>query len=187
METKLTKPLFKKYFVSKFAEGFLTIKPWYETMKFSIDIGEVSSGSLKSNTLVWVDAIALNVYLQSITNGTAIDLYPANAKEKIPTPESFATYGGSLSKENECVARILKIHYWQTKEGFDSNGFAWRAGAFNGVKQPTGAITPVNTDTPLSQNQIKISRLEMHHIAYKLNLGLCAFVGSHPNWLDIEE
>lgn len=164
--------IFKKYFKAQNAEGFLTIKPWFEAHKLSIDIGAVSDGSLQSSTLVWVDWIELNVYLQAVLHNNAEVLFPAKENQGASTPEAFVSYGGSKSDDGTVVARVLKIHRWN--EG-DGSSFAWKTGAFEGRASRTNAVIPDMTK-PISQNLIKITRLEMVEIACRVDLGLRSYV-----------
>lgn len=160
--------LYKKYFKAANNEGFLTIKPWFDVNKLSVDIGAVNNGTLQNNTLAWVNAIDLAVYLRAIVNQTAEELYPAKEREGINTPESFIAYGGGTTGEGHLVARVVKIHRWAADS---KTAFAWKAGAFEGRKTKVGAIIPDMTK-PITQNMIRISRLEMHEISYRLDLGL---------------
>jgi hypothetical protein len=55
---KYSNTLYKKWFRSKTQSGFVAIKPWFEGMKFSVDIGRTNqSGKLESNTNCFVDAV----------------------------------------------------------------------------------------------------------------------------------
>lgn len=168
--------LYKKYFKSRSAEGFLTIKPWFEALKVSIDIGAVRNGQLASSTLAYMNAIELATYLQAVVNNNAERLYPSNERAGLPTNEGLIVYGGGQA-DGKTVARIIKIHRWTTsdnQEG-DPNFFAWKAGSFVGRRTGTGAVTP-DMSQPITQDLIKISRREMAEISYRLNLALSGHV-----------
>lgn len=179
--------LYKKYFKSRSAEGFLTIKPWFENLKLSIDIGDVNNGVLRSSTLAWVNAIDLAVYLRAVANYTASDLYPANERNGLPTPEAFIAYGGGMTADRQVVGRVVKIHQWTNGDTPDPSAFAWKAGRFEGRRAGKGAVIPDMTK-PISQNLIKITRVEMLEISYRIDLGLSSYGASHPEelWEDVK-
>ena len=71
--------LYKKWFRSKSQSGFLAIRPWYQALKFKIDIGKTSNdGKLLSSTNVFVDAVDFAAYLRAIATVTASVNYPQN-------------------------------------------------------------------------------------------------------------
>ena len=82
--------LYKKWFRSKTQSGFVSIRPWFEALKFKIDIGKTSSdGKLLSSTNVFVDACDFAAYLLSIANGTAHVNYPSNERMGVPTDKDL--------------------------------------------------------------------------------------------------
>jgi hypothetical protein len=85
-------PLYKKWFRSKTQSGFISIRPWFQGMKFSVDIGKTSSdGKLESSTACFVDAVDFAAYLKAIVNGTALTNFPANERAGAAHPESFVS------------------------------------------------------------------------------------------------
>ena len=175
--------LYKKWFRSKSQSGFLSIKPWFEGMKFKIDIGKTSpEGKLLSSTNVYVDAFDFAAYLRSISNGTAVNNFPANERSGIPSPEGFASYGGA-DINGKSISRIFEAHYWQNGESFDSSAFAWKCGHFAAKKSDTGAFIP-DLKTALSVDFLKVSRQEICSISYLLDMALFGYVANNPNWYD---
>jgi len=175
--------LYKKWFRSKTQSGFVSIKPWFQGMKFKIDIGKTSSeGKLISSTNVYVDAFDFAAYLKSIVSGTAVVNYPANERSNIPSPEGFASYGGA-DINGKPVSRIFKAHYWQNGESFDSNAFAWKCGHFPAKKSDTGAFIP-DLKSPISVDFLKVSRQEICSISYLLDVSLFGYVANNPDWYD---
>jgi len=175
--------LYKKWFKSKSQSGFLSIKPWFEGMKFKIDIGKTSSeGKLLSSTNVYVDAMDFAAYLNAIVFGTASTIYSANEKLGLPSGESFASFGGA-DINGKPVSRIFKSHYWQNGDSFDSNAFVWKCGHFGARKSETGAFIP-DYKSPLSVDFLKVSKQEICSISYLLNISLFGYVSNNPNWYD---
>lgn len=175
--------LYKKWFRSKSQSGFLSIKPWFQGMKFKIDIGKTSpEGKLISSTNVYVDAFDFAAYLRSITNGTATINYPANERSGIPSPEGFASYGGA-DINGKPISRIFKAHYWQNGESYDSNAFAWKCGHFAAKKSDTGAFIP-DLKSALSVDFLKVTRQDICSISYLLDVSLFGYVANNPDWYD---
>jgi hypothetical protein len=179
------KDLYKKWFRSKTQSGFLSIKPWYQGLKFKIDIGKTSSeGKLISSTMIFVDAIDFAAYLNSISNGTALVNFPSNDKSGVLTAEGFVSYGGGII-ESKPISRIFKSHYWQNSDqSFDSNAFAWKCGHFAARKTDSGAFIP-DMKTPLSVDSIKVTRTEILTISYMLNLSLVSHVTNKSDWYSV--
>lgn len=168
--------LYKKWFRTGSKSGFLSVRPWFDAGKVSVDIGETGGDGLKGNTLVWTNAIELATFLRAVVNGTAPSLYPR--RTGAPTPESYLYYGGG-SQDGKPISRILKINHWQTGSGdeakFDASSFVWKCGHFQARKSQQGAFIP-DMSKPLSMNLIKVTRKEMAEISYRLDLALTAFV-----------
>lgn len=176
--------LYKKWFRSKTQSGFLAIKPWFQGMKFKIDIGKTSAdGKLQGNTSLYVDAIDFAAYLNSINVGTASSIYPKNEKQGIPTPEGFASYGGA-NIDGKPVSRIFKAHYWQNGEEFDSSRFVWKCGHFAARTSDTGAFIP-DMKSPLSVDSIMVTRQDISSISYILNLSLTSYVANNSSWYEV--
>jgi hypothetical protein len=165
------KTLYKKYFKSAKAEGFLTLRPWLEACKFQVEVGDVSDGALKSVSIAYVDAIELATYLRAVISGHAEALYPADVKNGIHTPESYVAYGGGNTPGGDVVARIVKIHHWSSGGNADSSAFAWKCGTFEGRRTNTGAVVP-DLQKPITQNMIRVTRQEMAIISYRADLAL---------------
>jgi hypothetical protein len=184
-EKQYDQDLYKKWFRSKTQSGFLSIKPWYQGLKFKIDIGKTSpDGKLLSSTMIFVDAIDFAAYLQSISNGTGAVNYPANDKSGVPTAEGFVSYGGGII-ESKPVSRIFKAHYWQNSDNtFDSSAFAWKCGHFAARKTESGAFIP-DMKSPLSVDSIKVTRQDVLSISYMLNLSLVSHVTNNSDWYNI--
>ena len=177
--------LYKKWFRSKTQSGFLSIKPWYQGLKFKIDIGKTSpDGKLLGSTMVFVDAIDFAAYLDSIINGTAKTNFPINEKNGSPTDESFVSYGGGLI-DSKPISRIFKSHYWQNSDkSYDSNAFTWKCGHFSARKTESGAFIP-NMSSPVSVDSIKVTRQDIVSIAFILKLSLTSHVTNNPDWYNI--
>jgi hypothetical protein len=189
-EKKFSKEFYKYWFSFKGRGGFLGLNPWLETNKIGIDVGSLAEKNgktaLESNTMLWTNTLDLYAYLTAIREGTAESLYPANDRAGTG-PESYVYYGGGVM-EGKVVSRILKVVYWQDKNGNDDKtAFAWKAGHFEGSKGPTGAIVP-NMSKALSMNQIKIPRLEMVKMQQRLEITLNAYatiqMNQGKNWWD---
>lgn len=167
--------LYKKWSKAGGTGRVLSIRPWLEAGKISIDIGEtVEAGGkarMKGHTLVWTNILGLATYLSAVRDGRGAQLYPANAKAGVPTPEGFVYYGGGKI-EGKPVSRILKIHHWQSGDNnFDDAAFVWKCGHFSARTSSTGAYIP-DMSKVLSINSIKVTRTEMAEIAYSVNLAL---------------
>jgi len=175
--------LYKKWFRSKSQSGFLAIRPWFDALKFKIDIGKTSSdGKLLSSTNVFVDSIDLAAYLRSIANQTAVVNFPVNEKTNIPTPEGFVSYGGAVI-EGKPVSRIFKSHYWQSGETFDSTSFVWKCGHFAAKKSDSGAFIP-DMKQMISMDTIKVTRQDICSISYLLDLSLTSYVTNNTDWYE---
>jgi hypothetical protein len=183
-QKKYDKELYKKWFRSKTQSGFISIKPWYEGLKFKIDIGRTSNeGKLDSNTTVYVDVVDFAAYLKSVTNGTATINYPANPKMGLTHPESFVAYGGGII-DNKPISRIFKSQYWQSGDTIDTGSFVWKCGHFQARKSESGAFIP-DMKSPLSVDSIKITRQDAVSISYLLDLSLISHVSNNPRWYEV--
>jgi hypothetical protein len=176
--------LYKKWFRSKTQSGFVSIRPWFEALKFKIDIGKTSSdGKLLSSTNVFVDACDFAAYLLSIANGTAHVNYPSNERMGVPTDEGFVSYGGGIV-DGKPVSRIFKSHYWQSSDTHDQSSFAWKCGHFAARKSESGAFIP-DMSKSLSVDMIKVTRSEIATISYKVNLALSSYSFSNKEWYHV--
>lgn len=176
--------LYKKWFKSKTQSGFLAIRPWHQALKMKIDIGKTSSeGKLQSSTAVFVDAVDFAAYLRSIANGTAFINYPQNDRLGAPTPEAFVSYGGATI-EGKPISRIFKAHYWQSGDQVDATSFVWKCGHFAARKSDSGAFIP-DMKTPLSVDQIKVTRQDICSIAYLMDLSMASHVTNNQDWYEI--
>lgn len=171
--------LYKKWFKAGGTTGFLSLRPWWDAGKLSIDIGEVKEDGVH-HTNVWCSIINLGLYLKSVYDGTAPRLYPKNDRGGVPTAEGFVYYGGAMT-DNGPVSRILKVHHYPQGESFNENAFIWKTGIFKGRKSNTGAFIP-DMSSPLSTNSIKVSRLEMAEIHYRTDLALNAYTAQNADW-----
>lgn len=176
--------LYKKWFRSKTQSGFLAIRPWHQALKMKIDIGKTSSeGKLLSSTAVFVDAVDFAAYLRSISNGTAPVNYPQNERLGSPTPESFVSYGGATI-DGKPVSRIFKAHYWQSGEEYDTTSFVWKCGHFAARKSDSGAFIP-DMKSPLSVDQIKVTRQDICSISYLMDLSMISHVTNNQDWYEV--
>lgn len=176
--------LYKKWFRSKSQSGFLSIRPWFQGMKFKIDIGKTSAdGKLLGHTHLYVDAIDFAAYLRCIVLGTAATIYPANDRLGVPTPEGFASYGGS-KVEGKAISRIFKAHHWTNGDTVDPNSYVWKAGHFAARVSDTGAFIP-DMKSPLSVDSIKVTRQDISSISYLLDLSLNSYVANNPTWYEV--
>lgn len=176
--------LYKKWFRSKTQSGFLSIRPWFTGMKLKIDIGKTSSdGKLISHTHLYVDAIDFATYLKSVTNGSALHLFPANDRLGLPTPEAFASYGGTKTDSGP-ISRIFKAHHWANGDTFDTNSFVWKAGHFKAKVSDTGAFIP-DMKSPISVDSIKVTRQEIASISYLVDLALYSHVANNQTWYEV--
>lgn len=181
---KYSNTLYKKWFKSKTQSGFVAIKPWFEGMKFSVDIGKTNpSGKLESNTNCFVDAVDFSAYLRSIANGTALANFPANERLNLPYAESFVSYGGAMTAAGNPISRIFKCQYWTNGDVVDTNNFVWKSGHFKARKSDTGAFIP-DMKSPLSVDSIKVSRQDIVSISYLCDLSLVSFVSNNTEWYD---
>jgi len=176
--------LYKKWFKSKTQSGFLAIRPWHQALKMKIDIGKTSSeGKLASSTAVFVDSVDFAAYLRSVANGTASVNYPQNERTGAPTNEAFVSYGGAII-DSKPVSRIFKAHYWQSAETTDETAFVWKCGHFAARKSDSGAFIP-DMKTPLSVDQIKVTRQDICSISYLLDLSMSSHVTNNQDWYEI--
>lgn len=181
---KYTNTLYKKWFKSKTQSGFVSIRPWFQGMKFSIDIGKTNaSGKLESNTNCFVDAIDFAAYLKAITNGTAALNFPANERLGLATPEAYVSYGGTMTAAGQSISRIFKCQYWQSGDNVDTSAFIWKAGHFKARKSDSGAFIP-DMKSPLSVDSIKVTRQDIVSISYLLDLSLVSHVTNNTEWYD---
>lgn len=175
--------LYKKWFRSKSQSGFLAIRPWYEALKFKIDIGKTSpDGKLLSSTNVFVDAVDFGAYLKSIVSGTAQNNYPANAKMGVPTPEGFVSYGGAVV-DNKPISRIFKAHHWQSNDEYDPNSFVWKCGHFAARKSDSGAFIP-DMKQLISADMIKVTRQDVCSISYIVDMAISSYVANNTDWYE---
>lgn len=182
-QPKYTNTLYKKWFRSKTSSGFLSIRPWFQAMKFSIDIGKTSAdGKLESSTNCFVDAIDFAAYLKAVVNGTALHNFPANERLGLAHPESFVSYGGS-SANGQPISRIFKVQYWQSNDTVDSSAFVWKTGHFKARKSDSGAFIP-DMKSPLSVDSIKVTRQDIVSISYLLDLSLISHTVNTTDWYD---
>lgn len=178
------KDLYKKWFRSKTQSGFISIRPWFAGMKFKIDIGKIGpDGKLISSTNVFVDAVDFAAWLRSVVNGTAVKDFAENQKAGLLTNEGFVSYGGAEINSRP-VSRILKVHYWQSGDTFDSTSFMFKAGHFDARKSESGAFLP-NMKSPISIDSIKVTRQELHSISYLVDLALISHVANKSNWYEV--
>lgn len=185
LQKEYDKDLYKKWFRSKTQSGFLSIKPWYQGLKFKVDIGKTSQdGKLLSSTMVYLDAIDFSAYLNSVAAGSAALNFPANDKTGVPTNEGFVSYGGGII-ESKPISRIFKAHYWQNSDNsFDNNAFVWKCGHFAARKTESGAFIP-DMKSVLSVDSIKVTRAEIVSIAHMLNLSLVSHVTNKSDWYSV--
>lgn len=168
--------VFKKWFRTKDRSGFLSMRTWLEAGKVSIDIGETNQSGSINNTQVWTNAIELAVYLKAVRDNIATSLFPGDNKLQ---PETFTYYGGG-QHDGRPISRILKVEYWSTTNAdrtktYNESAFAWKGGHFEARKTESGAFIP-DMSKSISRNSIKISRLEMAEMSYRLDLALSGFV-----------
>ena len=182
---KYNNTLYKKWFKSKSQSGFVSIRPWFQGMKFNVDIGKTSpAGKLESSTNCFVDAVDFAAYLRSISNGTAVVNFPANERLGIPTPESFVSYGGA-TVNNRVISRIFKVQYWQSGDNVDTSAFNWKVGHFKARKSESGAFIP-DMKSPLSVDSIKVTRQDIVSISYLLDLSLNSYTVNNTDWYDAQ-
>lgn len=180
---KYNNTLYKKWFKSKTQSGFVSIRPWFQGMKFTIDIGKTNpDGKLESSTACFVDAVDFAAYLKSIVNGSALINFPANERMGLSTPESFVSYGGA-TMNGAPVSRIFKCQYWQNGDNVDSSAFIWKAGHFKARKSDSGAFIP-DMKSPLSVDSIKVTRQDVVSISYLLDLALVSHAVNTTDWYD---
>lgn len=176
--------LYKKWFRSKSQSGFLSIRPWFQGMKFKIDIGKTSpDGKLLGHTHLYVDAIDFAAYLRAIVQGNALNIYTANERMGVPTPEGFSSYGGA-NVDGKAISRIFKAHYWTSGDTVDPTAFVWKAGHFAARVSDTGAFIP-DMKSPLSVDSIKVTRQDIASISYIVDLSLTSYVSNNPSWYEV--
>lgn len=178
-DQKYDDDLYKKWFRSKTQSGFLAIRPWYDAMKFKIDIGKTSpDGKLLSSTNVFVDAIDFAAYLRSVASGTGELNYPESSS--VPTKEGFVSYGGGVI-DGKPISRIFKAHHWQTGENYDSSSFVWKCGHFVAKKSDSGAFIP-DMKQMISADMIKVTRQDVCSIAYIVDVAINSYAANNPEW-----
>jgi hypothetical protein len=182
-DKKIIPDLYKKWFKSPSASGFLSVKPLLGIGKFRIDIGATGSdATLKSHTETFVDSILFATYLRSVTSGSGKSIYVANAKMGVPTDEGVAFYGGGTGQDGKPISRIFKSHHWRKGDGaYDESAFVFKCGHFKANKSSSGAFLP-DMQNPLSTDSIKVTRVEMAEISYRVDLCLNAYANSNPEW-----
>ena len=180
---KYTNTLYKKWFKSKSQSGFVSIRPWFQGMKFSVDIGKTNpDGKLESSTNCFLDAVDFAAYLKAIVSGAAVSNFPANERLGTATPESFVSYGGG-NINGQPISRIFKAQYWQSGETFDQSAFMWKIGHFKARKSDSGAFIP-DMKSPLSVDSIKVTRQDIVSISYLLDLALISHAVNNTDWYD---
>jgi hypothetical protein len=180
---KYNNTLYKKWFKSKSQSGFVSIRPWFQGMKFSVDIGRTNpDGKLESSTNCFLDAVDFAAYLKSIINGTATTNFPVNERLGTSTAESFVSYGGG-NINGQPISRIFKSQYWQSGETYDSSAFLWKIGHFKARKTDSGAFIP-DMKSPLSVDSIKVTRQDVVSISYLLDLALLSHAVNTSDWYD---
>ena len=182
-DKKIIPDLYKKWFKSPSASGFLSIKPLLNIGKFRIDIGATGAdATLKSHTETFVDSILFATYVRCVVNGAARTVYSANPKMGIPTDEGVAFYGGGTGPDGKPISRIFKSHYWRKGDSdYDSSAFVFKCGHFKANKSSSGAFLP-DMSSPLSTDSIKVTRVELAEISYRVDLCLNAYANSNPEW-----
>jgi hypothetical protein len=182
-KSKYNNTLYKKWFKSKSQSGFVSIKPWFQGMKFSVDIGKTNAdGKLESSTNCFLDAVDFAAYLKAIVNGNAFLLFPANERLGTATPESFVSYGGG-NINGQPISRIFKSQYWQSNDTTDPSSFMWKIGHFKARKSDSGAFIP-DMKSPLSVDSIKVTRQDIVSISYLLDLSLISHAVNNTDWYD---
>jgi hypothetical protein len=186
-EKQYDEPIYKKWFKTKDRSGFISVTPWFDdekgVAKFNVDVGTAdAAGKLQSNTNAFVDAIKFATYMKSLSNGSGKLNYPSTKKkidgEWIPNPdartdESISFYGGSGD-----VARVLRIHYWQTAEKYDERSFVVKIGHFKGRSGANGAIIPdMSPEGTISNDLIKMTRPDIGELSYAIDLQMIKRLG----------
>jgi hypothetical protein len=184
-DKKIIPDLYKKWFKSSSVGGFVSIKALLTIGKFRIDIGSTGSdASLKSHTETFVDSILFATYCRAVVGGYAKTLYTSNAKLGVPTDEGVVFYGGGTGSDGKPISRIFKSHYWRKGESdYDSSSFVFECGHFKANKSPSGAFLPDMT-SPLSTDSIKITRVEMAEISYRVDLALNSYACRNEEWFN---
>lgn len=175
--------LWKKWSVAGGVKRFLTISPWMEAGMVSVDIGEAKEG-LSGHSLVWASMLELTTYLEAVRDGRGEYLYPADQRNSVPTAEGYTHFGGGKVNDRP-ISRILKVHHWATKEGYDSSAFVWKCGHFPARVSNTGAFIP-DMGSPLSIHSIKASRREMAEMATAMHMAMVNMASTTPSdeWLE---
>lgn len=195
-DKKYTTELYKYWFSYNGRGGFCSLTPWLEAGKISIDVGSLKESNgktqLEGHTQLWCNTLDLYAFLAAVANDTAPRYYPAQPKagNGMDNPECFIYYGGGMM-DNKVVSRILKIHYWQDKNGTATpDAFAWKTGHYQGTRNATGAIMP-DMSKGISQNLIKIPRLEMvkmyHRLHFTIQAHATAQAVAGKDWWDVKE
>jgi hypothetical protein len=184
-DKKIIPDLYKKWFKSPSASGFLSIKPILSIGKFRIDIGATGQdASLKSHTETFVDSILFATYLQTVTSGRGEVIYPANQKLGVTTSEGIVFYGGGTGQDGKPISRIFKSHHWRKGENeYDQTSFVFKCGHFKANKSSSGAFLP-DMSSPLSTDSIKVTRVELAEISYRVDLCLNAYANSNLEWFE---
>ena len=177
---------YKEWFKSGTNAGFIGMTPWLESEesqsinKIIIDIGKLDpNNNVTSNTKFYLKTVELAVYMRSVVAQTAEQFYPK--RSGVYSPESFISYGGTASAEP--VARVFKIEWWGSNKDSagDNKAFAFKCGHFKGKVSNTGAIEP-DFNSPISNNMIRRTRLEVNKMSYLLDLILYSHVAHNKNW-----
>lgn len=167
---------YKEWFKSSKTSGFISLLPYLVDKdgtfvnKVGIEIGKVNpnTNKIESNTLCWVKATELSVYLDAVIYypQLASQLYPK--KRGLYSPNGMLSFGSSGN-----TSRVFKVEQWgssATSEGTPGD-YAWKCAHFEGKPTATGAVEP-DYSKPLSVDMIKRTRLQMAHMLRHLNLEL---------------
>lgn len=157
--------VYKKWFRTKDSGGFLSVRAWADAGMLHIDIGATRGKELASHSEAYVPMVKLATYVRAVTNGYAPTLYPN---------ETFVHYGGSMVA-GEPLSRILKIEYWPNT----TDSFIWKVGHFHATRSATGAYTP-NMKQEIRRDSIKMTRVEMAELAYRLDTAIQGLVIANP-------
>lgn len=171
--------IYKKVTRTKDQGRFVAVRPAWEIAKMAVDIGRFNAqNKLESSSICWLDIIKFGTYLKAVAENRAKDVYVPDKWNMFETPEGLTVFGGNAQGT---VARVFKASYWGSKDNYDTTCFRWKVGHFKGSKQGPGMIKP-DFSSPISVDDIKVTRQEIAEISYALDLAITAHAVNNPKW-----
>lgn len=149
----------------------MSMKFWPSATMAVIDIGYIEDGKVTTNSVCYVPALDLLLYLKAINEGTAPKYYPIDPKNPdLAQEETFAHYGGSMNN-GDPIARIFKSGPRTEKDGkIYLDQFVWKAGVFKA--KATKPIFVADRTKVVTYNSVRIARNDFREIAWLLETAM---------------